>query len=66
MRKEKSILERLDKENFIDFLASATPSDLNELIKQKGKPPKLWSQIYFFRYPEQQNQDGGNNNEQSG
>lgn len=54
---------KIDKENFIEFLASATPTELNQLIKEKGKPLKTWSPIYFFRYPEQQEQNGGNNNE---
>lgn len=54
---------KIDKDNFINFLASATPEQLNQLIREKGKPPKTWSPIYFFRYPEQQEENyGGNNN----
>lgn len=46
---------KIDKDNFIEFLAKATPEDLNQLILQQGKPPKLWTPIYVFKYPKEEN-----------
>lgn len=60
---KKSTKPSIDKQNFIDFLASATPKELNKYIEEKGKPPKLWSPVYFFRYPEQVTDYGGKENE---
>lgn len=40
---------KVDKEDFLSFLASATPEDLNRLILEQGKPPKPWEPIYFYR-----------------
>ncbi len=45
MRKEELVP---DKEDFIAFLSQATPEDLNKLIAEKGKPPKLVDPIFFF------------------
>lgn len=50
---KKPSTNKIDKDNFLEFLASATPRELNKLIEEKGKPPKNWCPIYFFRYPEQ-------------
>lgn len=44
--KQKDIA--VEKENFIQFLASSTPEDINRYILQKGKPPKLIDPIIFF------------------
>ena len=33
----KSPMTKNEKENFISFLASATPEELNEFIKKNGK-----------------------------
>jgi len=38
----------IDKNNFIDFLANATPEEVNRYILEKGKPRKLISPMYFF------------------
>lgn len=61
MSKKSSTDKKIDRDNFIEFLASATPAELNKLIEEKGKPPKEWSPIYFFRHPEQI-ENGGTNN----
>lgn len=45
MKKEK---QKLAKENFIDFLAHATPEDINQLILEKGKPKKPYTPVFFF------------------
>jgi len=50
---KNSSTRKIDKDNFIEFLASATPRELNRLIEEKGKPPKRWSPVYFFRHPEE-------------
>ena len=38
----------ISKENFIDFLASATPEEVNRYILEKGKPMKLFEPMVFF------------------
>ena len=39
----------VSKENFIEFLASASPEEINKLILEKGKPPKLIEPMVFFK-----------------
>lgn len=39
---------KMDKDDFIEFLASATPEEVNALIVEKGKPRKLINPIIFF------------------
>lgn len=39
---------KIDKEDFIAFLASASPEEVNALIEEKGKPRKLIQPIIFF------------------
>lgn len=39
---------KMDKDDFIEFLASATPEEVNALIEEKGKPRKLINPIIFF------------------
>ena len=39
MKNNKKIV--MSKDNFIDFLASATPEEINQYIIEKGKPGKL-------------------------
>lgn len=46
-KKKKVSTER--KEDFIDFLASATPEDINRMILEKGKPRKLIEPMVFFK-----------------
>lgn len=36
------------KDDFIKFLASATPEDINKYITEKGKPAKLIDPMVFF------------------
>ena len=38
----------IDKTSFIDFLASATPEEVNKYIQEKGKPRKVVSPMYFY------------------
>lgn len=39
---------KMDKDDFIEFLVSATPEEVNALIAEKGKPRKLINPIIFF------------------
>ena len=39
---------KIDKDDFINFLATASPEEVNALIMEKGKPRKLISPIIFF------------------
>ena len=43
----KTPMTQHEKENFLEFLASATPDDLNELIKKNGKN-KDTCQLFVF------------------
>ena len=47
---------RISKENFIDFLSSASPQELNDLIISQGKPPKSYTPIFFYKKPEDKKQ----------
>ena len=49
-KKEKSFLDKMtiSRENFIEFLASATPEEVNQMILDKGKPRKLIEPMIFF------------------
>lgn len=38
----------ISKEDFIEFLSSATPEEVNALITEKGKPRKLYEPIIYF------------------
>lgn len=51
--KEKNIV--LERDNFIQFLASSTPEEINEYILQRGKPPKLIEPIIFFEKKDDSN-----------
>ena len=37
----------MDKNNFISILASMTPEEINEMLKNKSKPQKLIEPIKF-------------------
>lgn len=52
MKKEKNSIE---KENFLDFLASATPEEVNNMILEKGKPRKLIEPFIFFKNRDSKN-----------
>lgn len=38
----------IEKDDFIEFLASMKPGDTDKLIREKGKPPKLICPAFFF------------------
>lgn len=40
--------DEIPKEDFIKFLASLSPEEVNKLISEKGKPPKRIEPIFFF------------------
>lgn len=40
--------EKIEKEDFIRYLAEATPEELNQLIQEKGKPRRLIHPIFYF------------------
>ena len=53
MKKQKSKSSGgMVKEDFIKFLATATPEEVNKLILEKGKPRKLIEPIIFFKEKE--------------
>lgn len=40
----------INKNDFIEFLASATPEEVNQYILEKGKPRKpVWPMFFFPR-----------------
>ena len=51
MQSPKQLKPSIDKENFIEFLANATPEELNQRILEHGKPRKPYNPIYVFRDP---------------
>lgn len=51
MSKKKEKKESIDKQNFIDFVSSMTPEEINKLIEEKGKPPKKICPMFFFPNP---------------
>ena len=45
----------INKNDFIEFLASATPEEVNRYILEKGKPKKpIWPMFFFPREEEQE------------
>ena len=54
MGKNKKVkTPELSKEEFLEFLSSATPQELNALISNKGKERKLYNPFYQFRNTEE-------------
>ena len=54
MGKNKKVkTPELSKEEFLEFLSSATSQELNELISNKGKERKLYNPFYQFRNTEE-------------
>lgn len=47
MSKDKTF--KIEKEDFIEFLASSTPEEINEYIREKGKPCKLVDPMVYFK-----------------
>lgn len=41
-------MQTITRDNFIKFLADATPEEVNRLIIEKGKPRKLIEPMIFF------------------
>jgi len=51
-KKEKNKnVDKIDKDNFIAFLSSMTPVEVNKLIEEKGKPPKPICPMFFYPNP---------------
>lgn len=48
MKKNTPKKPTIDKDNFIDFLANAKPEEINQYIREKGKPRKLIQPMFFF------------------
>lgn len=48
--KNKNIKKKpsINKQDFIDFLANATPEEINRYILEKGKPRKTIQPMFFF------------------
>lgn len=42
------------KDDFIEFLANATPEEINKYILEKGKPRKLIEPMVFFNTKDEQ------------
>ena len=47
----------IEKDNFIEFLASASPEEINQYILDKGKPPRLIEPMIFFNKNENEKQN---------
>lgn len=48
-KNKQQLTGSIKKEDFIDFLISATPEDINKMILEKGKPPKPIEPMIFFK-----------------
>lgn len=48
MKKDKAQSYTVAKDDFITFLASASPEEVSRYILEKGKPRKLIEPIIFF------------------
>lgn len=57
MSKNKNI-RTIQKDDFIKFLSTSTPEEINEYILEKGKPKKLIDPIIFFDNAVDNNNDG--------
>lgn len=55
----------ISKTNFINFLASATPEEVNKYILEKGKPKKLIQAIIFLDDYTKEEKSNDRNNHQS-
>ena len=49
MKKENKHIQKIEKDDFITFLANASPEEVNKLIIEKGKPRKLIEPMVFFK-----------------
>lgn len=41
-------LVKTSKEDFIAFLASMTPAEINKFIEEKGKPKRMIDPMFFY------------------
>lgn len=48
MKKDKAQSYTVAKDDFINFLASASPEEVSRYILEKGKPRKLIEPMIFF------------------
>lgn len=48
MKNDKSQSFKVAKDDFINFLASASPEEVSRYILEKGKPRKLIEPMIFF------------------
>ena len=46
--KKKDDRAKIDRTNFIEYLASMSPNEINKLISEKGKKPRPIQPIYFY------------------
>lgn len=44
---KKNNTKLISKDNFINFLASSSPEEINNYIAEKGKPRKLYEAMIF-------------------
>lgn len=49
MKKKNDTKFKIDKENFIEFLATSSPEEVSRYIMEKGKPAKLVEPMIFFK-----------------
>ena len=45
---KKTTKNKIEKDDFIQFLASSSPEEINKFIEEKGKPRKLIEPMIFF------------------
>lgn len=50
MKNNKNVIKKpsINRQDFIDFLASSTPEEINKYILEKGKPRKVIHPMFFF------------------
>lgn len=48
MAKKKVEKPTIPKDDFIEFISSMTPAEINKLIEEKGKPHRLMEPLFFF------------------
>ena len=53
-KRNKTISDKptIKKNDFIDFLANATPEEVSRYIMEKGKKQKLVNPVFFFNREE--------------
>lgn len=46
--KKKKEQESISKDDFIAYISSKSPEEINKLISEKGKPPRRICPMFFF------------------